>query len=189
MTDATAKAAPKAERRRRVLRSGARSSIVVGGAIVLFFVLLAPLAGPLSAITGNDPYAEHPEALGAGSVPAGFGGGISARHWFGVTPLRGVDLFSIVAYGSRISLGIGVVSSVISLVIGVALGLLAGYFPGLVDALISRTMDVFFGFPFLIFAIALSAVVPQGFPRPVLLTLVLGFFGWPGIARLVRGRR
>lgn len=62
MTDATAKAAPKAERRRRVLRSGARSSIVVGGAIVLFFVLLAPLAGPLSAITGNDPYAEHPEA-------------------------------------------------------------------------------------------------------------------------------
>lgn len=65
MTDATAKAAPKAERRRRVLRSGARSSIVVGGAIVLFFVLLAVLAGPLSAITGNDPYAEHPEALGA----------------------------------------------------------------------------------------------------------------------------
>lgn len=130
MTDATAKAAPKAERRRRVLRSGARSSIVVGGAIVLFFVLLAVLAGPLSAITGNDPYAEHPEALGAGSVPAGFGGGISARHWFGVTPLRGVDLFSIVAYGSRISLGIGVVLSVISLVIGVALGLLAGYSPG-----------------------------------------------------------
>jgi len=80
-----------------------RSSIVVGGAIVLFFVLLAVLAGPLSAITGNDPYAEHPEALGAGSAPAGFGGGISARHWFGVTPLRGVDLFSIVAYGSPVS--------------------------------------------------------------------------------------
>ena len=145
MTDATVKAAPKAGK--TAARSPfRRSSIVVGGAIVLFFVLLAALAGPLSAITGNDPYAEHPEALGAGSVPAGFGGGISARHWFGVTPLRGVDLFSIVAYGSRISLGIGVVSSVISLVIGVALGLLAGYFPGLVDALISRTMDVFFAF-------------------------------------------
>lgn len=165
-----------------------RPSILVGGGIVLLFVLLAVFAGPLSAITGNDPYAEHPETLGDTSAPVGFGGGISASHWFGVTPLRGVDLFSIVAYGARISLGIGLFSSIISLVIGVTLGLVAGYFPGLIDSLISRTMDVFFGFPFLIFAIALSAVVPTSFPRPLLLTLVLGFFGWPGIARLVRGQ-
>ena len=48
-------------------------------------------------------------------------------------------------------------------------------------------MDVFFGFPFLIFAIALSAIVPQTFPRPLLLTLIIGFFGWPSMARLVRG--
>lgn len=163
-------------------------SIMIGGTIVALFVLLAVFAGPLSAITGNDPYAEHPEALGAGSVPAGFGGGIGADHWFGVTPLRGVDLFSIVAYGARVSLAIGVCSTLISLVIGVVLGLVAGYVPGLADALISRMMDVFFGFPFLIFAIALSAVVPQDFPRTLLLTLVLGLFGWPGIARLVRGQ-
>lgn len=126
--------------------------------------------------------------LGDGSAPTGIGGGISASHWFGITPLRGVDLFSIVAYGARVSLGIGVTSSLISLVIGVVLGLIAGYYPGVLDSVISRAMDVFFGFPFLIFAIALSVVVPETFPRPVLLTLVLGFFGWPGIARLVRGQ-
>ena len=164
------------------------NSTIIGAVIIGCFLLLALFAGPLSSITGNDPYTEHLDALGAGSVPSGAGGGISAGHWFGVTPLRGVDLFSIVAYGSRISLGIGIFSSMISLVIGVVLGLIAGYFPGVIDSLISRTMDVFFGFPFLIFAIALSAVVPQSFPRPLLLTLVLGVFGWAGIARLVRGQ-
>ncbi len=162
-------------------------AVVIGSAIVLFFILLAIFATPLEHLTENNPYSEHPEALGASSIPQGWGGGISAEHWFGVTPLRGVDLFSIVAHGARISLGIGLASSVVSLFIGISLGLIAGYFGGLTDVLLSRAMDVIFGFPFLIFAIALSAVVPASFPRPLLLTLVLGFFGWPSIARLVRG--
>lgn len=166
----------------------ASPSILWGGGIVLFFVLLALFAGPLTALTGNDPYSEHRSLLGPRSVPLGFGGGISPSHWFGVTPLRGVDLFSIVAYGTRVSLGIGLASTLISVVIGVAIGLIAGYFPGVTDAILSRTMDVFFGFPFLIFAIALSAIVPDSFPRPLLLILVLGFFGWPSIARLMRGQ-
>ena len=173
-------------RGRRRLRCN--RSIAVGGSIVVAFTILALLSQPLSSLTGNDPYKEHTNLLGNGSVPNGLGGGISFNHWFGVTPLRGVDLFSIVAYGTRVSLGIGVASSLISLVIGVVLGLVAGYYTGILDSVISRTMDVFFGFPFLIFAIALSVVVPETFPRPMLLTLVLGFFGWPGIARLVRGQ-
>lgn len=167
---------------------GTDLSLPIGAILVLAFGLLAIFAEPLSALSGNDPYAEHPEALGAGSVPVGVAGGVSAQHWFGVTPLRGVDLFAIVAHGARISLGIGLTSTLISLIIGVTAGMAAGYFPGVVDGLLSRTMDVLFGFPFLIFAIAISAVVPPTFPRAVLLTLVLGFFGWPSIARLVRGQ-
>lgn len=162
-------------------------SVFTGTVIVSLFVLLAVLADVFAAITGNDPYTEHPESLGDGSVPTGLGG-ISAQHWFGVTPLRGIDLFAIVSYGARISLGIGVASTILSVLIGILVGLVAGYLQGPVDAILSRTMDVFFGFPFLIFAIALSAVVPQRFPRPLLLVLVLGFFGWPGIARLVRAQ-
>lgn len=162
--------------------------IIAGAAIVAFFVLLAVFAQPLSALTGNDPFTPHRELLDDNSVPTGFGGGISARHWFGVTPLRGADLFSIVAYGAQVSLTIGLGASAISMAVGVLVGLLAGYFPGVVDGVLSRTMDVFFGFPFLIFAIALSAVVPAEFPRELLLILVLGFFGWPGIARLIRGQ-
>lgn len=175
--------------RRTNLRSRwLNGKIITGGAIVLFFLLLAIFAGPLSRITGNDPYTPHRELLNDSSVPVGLGGGISARHWFGVTPLRGADLFSIVAYGAQVSLTIGLGATAISMVLGVLIGMLAGYFPGIVDSLLSRTMDVFFGFPFLIFAIALSAVVPADFSRELLLILVLGFFGWPSIARLIRGQ-
>lgn len=189
MSETAMGAVPRSARARAKGRSRFLTPQILWGAgIVLFFVLLALFAGPLSAITGNDPYTEHRDLLGARSVPRGFGGGISPSHWFGVTPLRGIDLFSVVAYGTRVSLGIGLASTLISVVIGVLLGLIAGYFPGMTDALISRTMDVFFGFPFLIFAIALSAIVPDSFPRPLLLILVLGLFGWPSIARLMRGQ-
>jgi len=52
---------------------------------------------------------------------------------------------------------------------------------------LSRVTDVMFGFPTLIFMIALGAIVPPDFPRPVLLVLIIGLFGWPYFARLVRG--
>lgn len=180
--------APQAPGKARARSRRVDPRLITGGILVAFFVLLAIFAGPLSALTGNDPYTPHRELLDDNSVPTGFGGGISAQHWFGVTPLRGADLFSIVAYGAQVSLTIGIGATAISMLIGVGVGLLAGYFPGVVDAVLSRTMDVFFGFPFLIFAIALSAVVPASFPRELLLILVLGFFGWPTIARLIRGQ-
>lgn len=167
--------------------TGNNSGIIIGSIIIAIFVILAIFADAFTAITGNNPYDEHPEYLDFNSVPTGFGG-INFQHWFGLTPLRGLDIFAIVAHGARVSLGIGVASTIISLFLGIVIGMIAGYFSGFADALLSRTMDVFFGFPFLIFAIALSAVVPQDFPRPLLLILVLGFFGWPSIARLVRAQ-
>ncbi|MGO2861578.1 MAG: ABC transporter permease, partial [Brevibacterium sp.] len=74
----------------------------------------------------------------------------------------------------------------VSVAVGVAVGLLAGFYGGIADRLLSRLTDIIFGFPFLIFAIALSATVPASFPRPLLLILVIGLFGWPSIARVVR---
>lgn len=148
---------------------------IVGIAIISLFVLLAIFADLFTFITGNDPYSENPDVLSDSSLPTGIGG-ISSKHWFGVTPLRGIDLFAIISHGARISLGIGLASTAISVVLGVVIGVIAGYFGGFVDFAISRIMDVFFGFPFLIFAIALSAIVPQTFPRPLLLTLVNRLF-------------
>ena len=74
------------------------------------------------------------------------------------------------------------------MVIGVAVGATAGYFGGWFDAVASRVIDVLFGFPSLIFMIAVGAIAPIWFPRVLMLVLVIGFFGWPSIARVVRGQ-
>jgi peptide/nickel transport system permease protein len=74
------------------------------------------------------------------------------------------------------------------MVIGVAVGGAAGYFGGWFDTVASRVIDVMFGFPALIFMIAVGAIAPAWFPRVLMLVLVIGFFGWPSIARVVRGQ-
>jgi ABC-type dipeptide/oligopeptide/nickel transport system permease subunit len=90
---------------------------------------------------------------------------------------------------------IAFLSTLLSVLIGGTLGVIAGYFGGWVDAIISRTMDIFLAFPLLIFAIALVGVVPdEAFGlhgdalRIVLLVFVIGFFNWPYLGRIVRGQ-
>lgn len=159
---------------------------MIGLGLVVFFVLLAVLAPVFAALTGNSPYAYNPELLAPDTAPAGPLGGMSAQHWFGVEPRTGRDLFAIVSYGAQVSLLIGLAATLVSVIVGVAIGLIAGFYGHLADRLLSRFTDIVFGFPFLIFAIALSATVPTSFPRPLLLILVIGFFGWPPVARVVR---
>jgi peptide/nickel transport system permease protein len=143
----------------------------------------------LTAIEGDDPYTYHNDALDpATGTPAGSFGGVGADHWFGVEPLTGRDLFAIVAFGARTSLLIGIAATAVSVALGVLLGMLAGYRGGWADRFVSRTADVMFGFPYLIFMIALGAVAPLSFPRPLLLIVLLGFFGWPRVARVVRAQ-
>jgi peptide/nickel transport system permease protein len=152
-------------------------------------VLLAVGADLLTANEGHNPYDYNNAALDPRTgTPAGPLGGVSGEHWFGVEPLTGRDLFAIVAYGARTSLLIGVVSTAVSVVFGAVLGLLAGYLGGWPDRIISRVGDVMFGFPYLIFLIALGAVTPVSFPRPILLIILLGFFGWARVARIVRAQ-
>lgn len=159
-----------------------------GGVVVLLFVLGAVLAPLITAINGQDPYTYHLDALDDSGAPLGFGGGISWEHWFGVEPLTGRDLFSIVLFGARTSILVGVGASLASVLIGVVVGLLAGYFRGWTDRLISRVIDVMLGFPSLVFMISLTAIVAASFPKPVLIVLIIAVFGWPAVARVVRGQ-
>jgi peptide/nickel transport system permease protein len=159
-----------------------------GAVIVLVFLCAAVFAPWLTGLAGQDPYTYDLDALDTSGVPLGWGGGISASHWLGVEPLTGRDLFAIAVYGARTSLLIGVCATAVAVVIGVSAGITAGYFGGWTDRVISRVIDVLFGFPGLIFMIALGAIAPPDVPRQLLVIGVIGLFGWPGIARVIRAQ-
>ena len=162
----------------------------LSGALIIVLLGLVALAAPLLAsIEGQDPYTYHVSALSPDSgLPVGALGGVSGAHWFGVEPLTGRDLFAIVAYGARTSFLIGLAATVLAVVIGTLLGTSAGYRGGWYDRIVSRVADVLLGFPQFVFMIALGAIAPSSIPKPLLLILVIGFFGWPRIARIVRSQ-
>ena len=108
------------------------------------------------------------------------------------TDKNGMDMLTRLMYGGRVSLVIGFVVVLISALLGVSLGGLAGYFGKWVDDLIMRIVDVFYCIPSTPLLIILGAAMdgmrvdPQ--VRMLFLMLILGFLGWPSIARLVRGQ-
>jgi peptide/nickel transport system permease protein len=176
-----------------------RDKVALAGFVVLvFLVLVAILAPVIVRVLGDDPNEFHQDLIdtaGGTLTPLGPFGGMSRDHLMGIEPVNGRDIFSRVVYGSRISLLIAILATFVSVVIGATLGIIAGFFGGRIDAFISRLMDIFLAFPLLVFAIALAGVVPdQAFGlegnqlRVGLLVLIIGFFNWPYIGRIIRGQ-
>ncbi len=90
-------------------------------------------------------------------------------------------------HGAQVSLLIALTATAIVVVAGTAAGIAAGYFGGRTDAVLSRLMDLTMSFPSLIFMIAMMSVA-KDVNRVLLMTAVIGLFGWPGVARVVRGQ-
>lgn len=106
------------------------------------------------------------------------------EYWFGSDAL-GRDIFTRVWYGARISLLIGVVTSLICLVVGVLYGGISGYLGGRVDDAMMRLVEVLNSIPFLLYVILLMVLLEPGLKA---IFIALGATYWLTMARIVRGQ-
>ncbi|WP_424215412.1 ABC transporter permease [Streptomyces sp. BI20] len=172
-----------------MLHAVRRGPAALTAAAVLALLVLLALAAPLvAAVTGQQPDTFHDALVDSaqGGVPIGPLGGISAEHWLGVEPGTGRDLLIRLVYGARISLLVALGATLLQIGIGLFVGLLGALGPRWADRIVVRVTDVSLALPMLVVAVALTAVVPPDFPRPLLLILVIGLLNWGGTARLVR---
>lgn len=144
--------------------------IIVGGSIVLFFILVA-LFAPL--IATHDPEMINTDLIF--NSPNNI-------YYFGTDEL-GRDVYSRVVYGTRISIFVGFIAVGISTIIGVFLGLLAGFYGGIIDSFIMRFTDIMLSFPTFFLILAVIAFLN---PSIINVMVVIGVTGWMGVARLVR---
>src|SRR3954453_17356951 len=164
----------------------------------LFFVLIAGFAPVLANIEGQDYHVFHTDLVDEYGFPTI---GANAQHWLGGEPKTGPDNFARWVYGARPSLIIAFLATVFGTIVGVVMGLLAGFLGGWTDRIISWVIDFVLSLPYLLFPIAVPAVLLTLFVRKasapasndvtkarfVSLILVLSFFGWASLARLIRG--
>ncbi len=165
--------------------------------VVLFFVLIAVFAPVLANIEGQDYNVFHTDLVDEYGFPTIVA---NAQHWLGVEPKTGRDNFARWVYGARPSLIIAFLATVFGTIVGVVMGLLAGFLGGWTDRVISWIIDFVLSLPYLLFAIALVPIVEsmrggsfnlspqdQAEIRFGVLIFVLSFFGWAGLARIIRG--
>lgn len=177
-----------------------KDRVAISSMFVLGLIVLIAIFGPvISKWLGVNPYDFNTDLLSdAGSLPLGPFGGVSREHPLGVEPLTGRDILARLLYGSRISLFIALSATFITVFVGTVVGIIAGYSRGRTDIVLSRFMDITLAFPLLLVIIAMTPVIEQrlqalGLPagnpsRITTLIMVLSVFGWPYLARLIRGQ-
>ncbi|UMG93495.1 ABC transporter permease [Nocardioides sp. TF02-7] len=183
-TSPTGSAAPSARTVARRRRAAARQrgwrefrrhrSGLVGAAVLLLFVLLALLA----------PVVADADGLSVTRATGGVLEPPSASYPLG-TDDNGRSVLTLLIWGSRISLLVGVLATVISMVIGTVVGLLSGYFGGWPGAVLFRLTEWFLVIPFLPLAIVLATVMGRSLLN---IAIVIGVTSWPGTALLIRSQ-
>ena len=170
-----------------------RNRLAVVGMVVVAFVIVASAVGPaiIEHSTGYTyDYIPSDHTL-IQSLPPFVrpDGSFSWTHPMG-TDNAGRDILARVLLGGRISLMVGIISTLVSLVIGIAFGATAGYLGGRVDELMMRIVDVLYAVPYMMVVIVLLAFFGgrSPFGQLILLFIALGAVSWLTMARIVRGQ-
>ena len=157
--------------------------VALASVVVILLIVVLAIAAPLiEAITGHSAAianVDNGTDANGQPLPPGTGG------FFMGTDNLGRDILVRIAYGARISLLVGVLATAIATVVGVVVGLFAGYYGGWLDSILARIMDVVLSFPYVLFAIVLVSVFGSSLPLTI---LVIAFFSFAAIGRIVRGQ-
>lgn len=150
--------------------------------VIILIVAFAALAPVIAAITGHGPTDANLDTgtdINGHPLPPG-----SPGYLLGTDDL-GRDILVRLAYGARISLLVGVLATALASAVGVIVGVVSGYYGGWIDNFLARIMDIVLSFPYVLLAVAVVAVLG---PSLMVTILVIAFFSWAAIGRIVRGQ-
>ena len=165
-------APPRSSEWSRFRRVFLQRKLVLFGLIVLLLVLICGIFSEWLA-----PYDPYRGDMADSLMQPG------AKHWLGAD-LQGRDTLTRLIFGARTALIVGFVTVAVAAIIGVALGLIAGYFGGIANMIIMRCMDALMGFPMLLLALLLAAVLGGGIQNVI---IALSIATLPGYARVMHG--
>ncbi len=169
---------------RVVFRRFWRDRVARFSLLYIGFVIVAAVGAPLVAlINGHQPndLSHQFDMTTEFGLPKGPNWDL--HFWLGADQY-GRDLLTRTVFGARISLLIGVASTIVALVLGCAVGVVSGFVRGPVDGFLSRSVDVVLAFPILLLALSIRAVFGASL---WIIIIVVAFATWPYISRIVRG--
>jgi peptide/nickel transport system permease protein len=164
----------------RIVADFGESKLALSGLAVLALILLVALFAPL--ISPQNPYDLAQLDVQDSRLPPGSRSGDGLTFWLGSDD-QGRDILSGIFYGLRISLGVGVASTLCALTIGLTMGLCAAYFGGRTDGVIMRFVDIQLSFPAILIALILLALLGQGIGKTIFALIAVQ---WAYYARTVR---
>lgn len=174
-----------------------RDRFAIGGIVIIAIMAVLAIGAPLiAALVGHGPNDISQLRVVTTVYGAPEGPQLHPLFLFGADTV-GRDVMVRVIYGARTSLIVAFFATGIAVLIGVAVGVTAGYYRGRVDTFLSRTTDVVMSMPILLLALGLATACGSsregclfGLLKPglFLISVIIGFFSWPYIARIVRGQ-
>ena len=181
MTKLSSTALPTSSPLREFTTSYARSRVAVAALIVLLLTLAVAICAPM--ISPQNPYDLAQLDIMDSKLAPGSKSGAGWTFLLG-TDDQGRDMLSAIFHGLRISLGVGVFSTVVALAIGIVVGLIAAYVGGWTDVILMRVVDLQLSFPAILIALILLAILGQGVDKIVVALITVQ---WAYYARTVRG--